>query len=148
MRVKDTSGFSLIELVAALTVMAIVAAIALPGWNRILPGFHLESSARQIQSELHSIRMRAAAENLNFQFVYTEGASDYTIQREGKNWVTKPLSDGISISKGGTISFSPRGTARANRVRLQSRDGSCEQVVVSATGRVRVCKVNGCGVDC
>ena len=148
MRVKDTSGFSLIELVAALTVMAIVTAIALPGWNRILPGFHLESSARQIQSELHSIRMRAAAENLNFQFVYTEGASDYTIQREGKSWVTKPLSDGISISKGGTISFSPRGTARANRVRLQSRDGSCEQVVVSATGRVRVCKVNGCGVDC
>jgi prepilin-type N-terminal cleavage/methylation domain-containing protein len=148
MRVKDTSGFSLTELMAALTVMAILAAIALPGWNRILPGFHLQSSARQVQSELHSIRMRAAAENLNFQFVYTEGASDYTIQREGKNWLSKPLPEGISISKAGTISFSPRGTARANRVRLQSRDGSCEQVVVSATGRVRVCKVNGCGVDC
>jgi len=92
--------------------------------------------------------MRAAAENIPFQFVYVEGASDYTILKEGKNGQTKSLPEGISVSKTGTISFSPRGTAGANRVRLRNGDGSCQQVVVSPTGRVRICKPNPCGADC
>lgn len=141
-------GFSVIELLTVLAVMGIVAGFALPGWIRLLPSYHLASSARQVQSELHTIRMRAAAENINFQFVYAEGGSDYTILKEGKNWQTKFLPEGISISKAGAISFSPRGTAGANRVRLRSGDGSCQQVVVSATGRVRICKPNPCGADC
>jgi Tfp pilus assembly protein FimT len=128
--------------------MGIVVGIALPGWNRLLPSYHLSSSARQVQSELHNIRMRAAAENIPFQFVYVEGASDYTILKEGKNGQTKSLPEGISVSKTGTISFSPRGTAGANRVRLRNGDGSCQQVVVSPTGRVRICKPNPCGADC
>jgi Tfp pilus assembly protein FimT len=128
--------------------MGIVVGIALPGWNRLLPSYHLSSSARQVQSELHNIRMRAAAENIPFQFVYVEGASDYTILKEGKNGQTKSLPEGISVSKTGTISFSPRGTAGANRVRLRNGDGSCQQVVVSPTGRVRICKPNPCSADC
>ena len=145
---KYTSGFSAIELVATLAVMGILAAIALPGWNRLLPAFHLESAARQVQSELHNIKMRAAAENLNVQLAYLESASEYAIQKAGKTWITKPLPDGISIGKSGTISFSPRGTAGANRVRLQSADGSCAHVVVSSTGRVRFCKPSACAGDC
>ena len=74
-------GFSVIELLTVLAVMGIMAGIALPGWNRLLPSYRLSSSARQVQSELHTIRMRAAAENISFQFVYVEGASDYTKMR-------------------------------------------------------------------
>lgn len=141
-------GFSVIELLTVLVVMAIMAGFALPGWIRLLPSYHLSSSARQVQSELNSIRMRAVAENANFQFVYTEGGSDYSILKEGKNWGSKILPQGISIVKAGAISFSPRGTAGANRVRLRSGDGSCQQIVVSATGRVRICKPNPCAADC
>jgi len=141
-------GFSVIELLTVLAVMAIMAGFALPGWIRLLPSYHLSSSARQVQSELNSIRMRAVAENVNFQFVYTEGGADYSILKEGKNWQSKVLPEGISITKAGAISFSPRGTAGANRVRLRSADGSCQQIVVSATGRVRICKPNPCVTDC
>jgi prepilin-type N-terminal cleavage/methylation domain-containing protein len=148
MRSGSTSGFSIIELTATLAIMAVLAAIALPGWNQLLPGYHLESSVRQVQSEMHTIKMRAAAENLSIQLTYNNGASDYIVQQDGKNAITKPLPSGISITNAGTISFSPRGTARANRIRLQALDGSCAQIIVSATGRIRTCKANPCGTDC
>lgn len=145
---SNRPGFSVIEIVTAIAVMGIVAAIALPAWNRLLPSYHLDSSARQVQSELQNIKMRAAAENLGFQFEYGTGASTYTIQKDGKAVANKPLPEGIQITKAGTIFFSPRGTAGGNRIRLRSPDGLCKHVVVSATGRIRVCRPNDCAGDC
>ena len=142
------NGFSMIELIVALVVMGILTAIALPNWNRLLPAYALNNSVRQIQSELHSIKMRAAAENVGFQFAYIQGANDYTIQRDSKALVTKPIAEGTSMTKDGTISFSPRGTASGNRVRLRNSAGVCKQVVVSPTGRVRICSPNSCAEDC
>lgn len=142
------SGFSLIELSVGLAVMGIAAAIALPRWSSLLPTYALNNSLRQVQSELHHIKMRAAAENVSYQLAYQQGAAAYTIQRDAKAIVSRPLADGTTITKDGTIAFSPRGTASANRVRLRSSAGACKQIVVSSTGRVRVCTPKSCNEDC
>jgi Tfp pilus assembly protein FimT len=128
--------------------MGTIAAMALPGWNQLMPNYALNNSVRQIQSELHSIKMRAAAESIGFQLAYSQGSNAYSIQRDSKTLEVKPIAEGTTITKAGTISFSPRGTAGANRIRLRNSTGSCKQIVVSATGRVRVCAPNSCGEDC
>ena len=148
MNSKAQHGYSLIELIATMAMAGILAAIALPSWNKLLPSYQLDSSVRQFQSELHNIKMRAAAENVGFQLVYANGAANYTIQRDSAVLVTKPLPAGVVVTNAGTISFSPRGTASANRIRLRSSDGTCKQVVVSPTGRVRICKPSDCSGDC
>jgi prepilin-type N-terminal cleavage/methylation domain-containing protein len=140
-------GFSVIELIAALAIVGLLSVIALPGWNRLQLSFRLSSSTRLVHSELQSLRIRSAAENASFRLAYAAGATNIEIQRDGETWAIKPLPTGVSITKAGSIAFSPRGTASANRVRLSSREGSCQQVVVSATGRVRTCKT-ACGSDC
>jgi len=140
-------GFSVIELIAALAIVGLLSAIALPGWNRFIASFHLSSSARLVHSELQSLRIRSATENASFRLAYAAGATNIELQRDGQTWAVKPLPTGVSITKAGSIAFSPRGTASANRVRLSSREGACQQVVVSATGRVRTCKA-ACGSEC
>lgn len=149
MCITDTKdGFSTIEVLAGVALMGIVAAIALPNWRGLFPTYALNNATRQIQSELHHLKMRAAAENVGFELAFVQGARDYTIQRDSKALVTKPLTEGTTITKAGTISFSPRGTAGANRVRLGNTNGMCRQIVVSATGRVRVCTPANCTQDC
>jgi len=141
-------GFSSIEILAGLVLMGIIAAIALPNWRGLFPTYALNNSTRQIQSEVHYLKMRAAAENIGFQLAYQPGADHYTIYRDSQVVGTKPLAQGTSITKAGSIAFSPRGTAGANRVRLSSANGQCRQIVVSATGRVRVCTPSRCNSDC
>lgn len=142
------SGFTLLELLIALAIVFILGAIAIPNWSALLPTYRLNSSARQVQSELNRIRMHAASENVSFKLAFSEGAADYILERDSTVWQTRPLPEGIVIAKAGAISFSPRGTAASDRVRLLNQKGECAQVVVSATGRVRVCKLNGCNENC
>ena len=141
-------GFTTIELVLALSIVGALTAIALPRWTSLIPNYALNSSTRQVQSELHQIKMRAAVENVGFQLSYLQGASAYTIQRDSKAVATKPLAEGTTITKDGVISFSPHGTAGANRVRLRNAAGICRQVVVGATGRIRTCAPASCTEDC
>lgn len=148
MESKVTYGFSFVELLVTLAVVSVLFAIALPAWNKLLPTFQLDSSVRQVQTELQYIKMRAASENVGFQLEYATDSGNYTINKDGAPLVSKPLPQGIKISHAGTIAYSPRGTAGANRVRLRGRDGWCKQVVVSSTGRVRVCQPTNCAEDC
>jgi prepilin-type N-terminal cleavage/methylation domain-containing protein len=141
-------GFSLIELIVVLSLMGILLAIGIPASNKLLLSYQLNGSARRVQTELQNIKMRAASENLGFQFAYGAGSGSYTIRRDGSFFVSKPLPEGIVITQAGIVSFSPRGTAGSNRIRLQSREGGCKQVVVSSTGRIRVCNPAGCSGDC
>lgn len=147
-RAQKIGGFTTIELIIALSIAGAITAIALPRWTSLIPNYSLNSATRQLQSELHQIKMRAAAENVGFQLSYLQGASAYTIQRDSKAVATKPLAQGTTITKDGTISFSPRGTAGANRVRLRNAAGVCKQVIVSATGRIRICAPVSCSEDC
>jgi prepilin-type N-terminal cleavage/methylation domain-containing protein len=148
MGVINIRGFSAVELITAVALIGIVAAIALPSWMSLSPTYSLNNSVRQIQSELHSIKMRAAAEGVPFQMAYSQGATVYTIKRAAQTVTTKPIAEGTMIQKDGLISFSPQGTAGGNRVRLRNGAGICKQIVVSATGRVRICAPPSCAEDC
>lgn len=145
---RPSRGFSLVEMVVALSILGLILAIALPYWQSWLSSFRLDGAMRQIQSEIHQLKMRAAAENVGYQLTFTAGAVGYSVQRDSVPVTSKALTEGTTITKAGMITLSPRGTAAANRVRLQNGAGRCKQVVISTTGRVRVCQPADCNTDC
>lgn len=149
-------GFTLVEIVVALSLFSILLAIAIPQWGTLLPTFRLNSAARQIQSELNRVKARAVSENTNFRLVFL--AASYSIERDnGTGYETtgegKPLPEGIDVrsTTTSTLGFTARGTATpgtGGTVKLCNIKEAGKNVVVSSTGRIRICKPGSCNGTC
>lgn len=146
-------GYTLVELVFALAIFAILAAIALPNWGTLLPTYNLNGAARQVESELFRIKSQAVSESVNFQLVFSPSADNYTVQRveapnPPENQAIKPLPEGVDVRNSVTLSFTPRGTASGGTLKLCNNKNEGFNVVVSSTGRIRTCKPSVCDGSC
>jgi len=93
---RKDSGFSLIELMTAIAILAILAAIAIPGYIGWLPNYRLRSGARDLQSTMQLARLRAVKENRNVYISFDIGNDSYRafLDNNGNNsW-----DDGIDTS--------------------------------------------------
>lgn len=147
-------GFTLMEVLVVLALFGLLAAIAIPTWIILLPTYALNSAARQIQSELNRIKMQAVGENATFRLVFSDAADNYTVERDAGTTTqqgTKPLPEQIDVLNSITLGFTSRGTATpgtGGTVRLCNSKGAGTNVVISSTGRVRVCKTSACNGTC
>lgn len=147
-------GFTVLEAIVAMAIVGVLMAIAVPTWIILVPTYSLNSAARQIQSELHRIKMQAVAENVTFQLAFSEISGSYTVQRVSATTTqhgTKPLPSGIDIRKAITLGFTSRGTASpggGGTVKLCNSRGVGTNVVLSSTGRVRICRTSACDGTC
>ena len=148
-------GFTLLEMLVVLAIFGLLAAIAIPTWIILLPTYSLNSAARQIQSEFHRIKMQAIGENVTFRLAFSDTTDNYTVERVAgittTQQGTKPLPEGIDLRNSITLGFTPRGTATpgtGGTVKLCNSNGAGTNVVLSSTGRVRVCKTSACDGAC
>lgn len=161
MRTKsiNQNGFSLIEMLMVVAIMAIVAAIAIPFFGGFLANRDLKSAARDIVGDVYELRQRAISENTWYQITFNQGANNYVIRQCNANDTAFPCNGNdiatklpsafrsdISISavniNGGAILQMQSGgivsPTTGGSVQLINGRGSVATVTIKLTGRTYV----------
>jgi len=88
---RSTRGRSLIEVLTAIGISAILLATAVPNLQGMRAPWVLRQTANQVASEFQRTRMRAIARGQRYRFSYNSTAKTYTIDREvsAGNWSTE-----------------------------------------------------------
>jgi type IV fimbrial biogenesis protein FimT len=151
----NKKGFTLVEVAVTLSILAIMATIAIPTYISWLPKHRLQISARQIYDDLNLAKMEAVRRNTdvcitfslanNNYKVFVDANSDGTYTSPGdtilKNNVA--LENGVTISNttftGGTIGFNNRGMAtNTGRADLTNPTGIKMRINVITTGYISI----------
>lgn len=139
---KQTKGFTMIELIVTLAVLAILIGIAIPSYNSLMPRYRLSGAARQVATDLMKARMLAVKLSTNVTVAFNSSTASYTISggSYSETFNIKSKYSGVELSSTVTpVVFHPRGTltnANPVTVTLTNSSGS-KQVEVNIAGRVK-----------
>jgi prepilin-type N-terminal cleavage/methylation domain-containing protein len=143
-----TRGFSLIELLIAMALVAIVATISVPQFQRYSTNADLKTAAREVAADIFNTKQAAIGGNLNvYRLTFSVASNNYSLSRidSGVTLWTKPLTSfgsGLLINNvtfgASVIAFDKRGTSSAGSVTLANKIGSTAQITVNFTGRTYV----------
>ncbi len=142
-------GFTLLELLVALALLAATSGLAVPAWQRQLDDWRLAAATRQVVMDLKVARARSISSGVTHRVHFPDAAAQYTLERQqagGAYAAAAPataLPDGVRVvectAAGSGVSFRPRGHAAAfGTITLRNRAGAERQVVVDIAGRMRV----------
>jgi prepilin-type N-terminal cleavage/methylation domain-containing protein len=145
----DRRGFTLLELLIAVTLCAVLAATAVLGYRRALSAWRLDAATRQVVMDLKLARARAMLGAATHRVRFAAPGRRYQHERRRASSAYEPLGPATPLppdveilgcsGAGSAISFRPRGHAAAfGTIALRNSDGEQRSIVVDIVGRMRV----------
>lgn len=144
---RENRGFSLIELLIAIALVAIVAAIAVPQFQRYANNADLKTAAREISGDFSAVKQMAVANNVRYEIAIDVAGNSYTLSRTDPSavvWTKSPASFGSGVSfvsttfGGAKATFQKRGTVTNGTIILRNIRGSTATITTNITGRTYV----------
>ena len=108
--IKNSKGFTLIEVIIVVTIIGILAAISIPAISSWLPNYRLKAAARELYSGMQKARMVAVKTNTTSMMTFTSGVGtpceggSYTFTDGNGNSIVSVIVDkGVCISPSSTF---------------------------------------------
>lgn len=151
---RRACGFTLLELMVALAIVAVLATLALPSFGSMVARHRLKAAAEQLQMDLAELRLLSAqrAQPLHLdisagaQWCYALAVASGCDCRvpQGCQLKTVRAQDhpGVTLLEGGALSVDARGGAALPQRRaalLQGSQGAQLSVSLTPLGRPKVC---------
>ena len=138
---RHQRGFTMIELLTVMAIIAVLLSLAVPSFREQLARRALEGAANELSADLQYTRTQAVSNNA-VTALATTSVSQYTIT-SGANppYKTVTLDPALNVTAGVTVSYDPL-RAMANAVTLtltSTRTTASLQLDTNAMGRVRLC---------
>ncbi len=148
---KRTLGFTLIEMMVVIAIIAVLSAIAVPSFMEYARNQRLNGAARQVYSDLMNARQQAVTENKKiivefvsnhqYQFVRDNDASE-TVSTGDETLVLRdihPEYSDVTFSAGFNPAFRPNGTGKNPVITLTSSStGKTKCITISTAGRIKI----------
>lgn len=155
-------GFSIVELMIGITILAILLGVALPSFQVWLQNAQIRNAAEAIQNGLQRARAEAVARNVNIEFVLGTGSSwvvrtaggaiiDSRSSSEGSANVTQTVTPSgattVTFNSFGALGANSDGSAPLAQVELDSAvlppaNSQELRVTVGVGGNIRMCDPN------
>ncbi|MEW6300417.1 MAG: GspH/FimT family protein [Thermodesulfobacteriota bacterium] len=134
---SNEKGLTVIEILVAIGILAILLATAAVGLGALAPKFNLDNGVRTVAMALHQARVQAITRGHTIEVVFdstgftiTDATSEDEVIAGGE------VSSGIVLSPSDVISFTPLGTAAAPQTVSVSNGDYSRSVSVGLTGEV------------
>jgi len=139
-------GFTLIEILAVLMVVGILALVSLPIYSRIKPKLNLNAETRDIASDLRYAQQLAVTEQTNYSVNFNQAQNQYSIVKisTGEIIKNKSLLNGITINSitgldSDTAEFNVTGAAtKAGTIVLINTDNITNTISIKPSGYVKI----------
>ncbi len=154
-KLRNRWGYSLIEMVMALSLLGLVFSIGCYAFNRVIPKYRLEGAVNSLVSDFHLARMRAIGQNCAYRIQVDCGRKQYLVERESlsgssrwpgiRDGILRKFNDpgnpfyypGVEIESSNNPVFLPRGNVVGTTMVLKNTSGK-KKITLSSQGRVKV----------
>jgi len=147
---ESAAGFTLMEMMVTIAIIAIISVVALPSFIGRLPARCLESAAGEVSNAIQIARLTAVKENVQATLLLDVNAESYSITVDGNTVRRGNLPAGVDLmavnltgqavpAAGGLVVFDSRGfpTPPVDVV-LQNTTGTTWTIQINLTGSSRL----------
>jgi type IV fimbrial biogenesis protein FimT len=140
---KRRAGFSLIELMTSIAIIAIITAIATPNVFTWVANQRFNGAVRDVQATVQYMRLFAVKQNAQATITFNNGASTYQTDKWKRGLgtgaaaheiKTQTLPTGVTVSSSfvdGKLIFNSQGMATAGTITVTRQSGTPRNIIIN-----------------